>query len=60
MVVLDVGCGSGAITRDIADAVGPTGKVVGVDLNDQLLAMAANHARLRAKLTFELGDATAR
>src|SRR5207244_2921038 len=38
--VLDVGCGPGAITRGIADAVGPAGRVVGVDLHPQLIAEA--------------------
>ena len=37
MSVLDVGCGSGAITRGIADAVGPTGSVVGTDINLSLI-----------------------
>lgn len=29
--VLDIGCGTGAITKDIANSVGPTGYVVGID-----------------------------
>ncbi len=29
--VLDVGCGTGAISKDIAKLVGPTGKVIGID-----------------------------
>lgn len=29
--VLDIGCGTGAITKDIANRVGPTGHVVGID-----------------------------
>lgn len=40
MAVLDVGCGSGAITRGIADAVGPGGTVVGVDRDAGLIARA--------------------
>ncbi|PAW93445.1 methyltransferase [Mucilaginibacter sp. MD40] len=29
--VLDVGCGTGAISKDIARLIGPTGKVIGID-----------------------------
>lgn len=29
--VLDIGCGTGAITKDIASIVGPTGHVIGID-----------------------------
>jgi len=29
--VLDIGCGTGAITKDIAAIVGPTGSVIGID-----------------------------
>ena len=31
MIVLDVGCGTGAISKDIANIVGRTGRVVGID-----------------------------
>ena len=31
MQVLDVGCGTGAISKDIANAVGPSGSVIGID-----------------------------
>jgi SAM-dependent methyltransferase len=39
--VLDVGCGSGAVTRALARLVGPTGRVVGLDPSPGLLAVAA-------------------
>jgi len=38
--VLDVACGTGIVARIAADRVGPTGKVVGVDLNPGMLRVA--------------------
>jgi len=38
--VLDVGCGTGATTRDFADKVGPGGRVVGIDISQILLDRA--------------------
>jgi SAM-dependent methyltransferase len=38
MKVLDVGCGTGAITGGIADAVTPRGLAVGCDVSESLLA----------------------
>lgn len=56
--VLDVGCGTGAITPGIAKAVGPHGYVVGVDRDEVLLDLArAEHATV-PNLGFESGDAT--
>lgn len=40
MTVLDIGCGSGPITRDIAKAVGPTGTVIGLDASPHLIQKA--------------------
>ena len=39
--VLDVACGTGALTRLLAAAVGPTGSVVGLDVNAEMLSVAA-------------------
>ena len=38
--VLDVGCGAGATTRELAKRVGNRGQVVGVDIAPALLAVA--------------------
>lgn len=38
--VLDVACGTGALTLAVADRVGPSGAVVGLDLNPDMLAVA--------------------
>jgi SAM-dependent methyltransferase len=58
MAVLDVGCGTGAITRGIAEAVGPMGVVVGVDRDRGLLERARVHGAAVPNLLFEEGDAT--
>ena len=38
--VLDIACGTGVVTRLVAPQVGPTGYVVGLDLNPGMLARA--------------------
>jgi ubiquinone/menaquinone biosynthesis C-methylase UbiE len=38
--VLDVACGTGAVTRLVADQVGQSGSVAGLDLNPGMLAVA--------------------
>jgi tRNA A58 N-methylase Trm61 len=43
--VLDVGCGSGAVTREIARRVGSRGRVVGLDPSQELLAVARELAQ---------------
>jgi ubiquinone/menaquinone biosynthesis C-methylase UbiE len=52
--VLDAGCGTGILARIAADRVGPTGRVVGVDLSEGMLAVAR---RLRPDLEWRRGDA---
>jgi ubiquinone/menaquinone biosynthesis C-methylase UbiE len=58
--VLDVGCGSGAVTRDIARRVGERGLAVGLDPSSELLAVArglAERAGLGDRVEFREGDA---
>ncbi|WP_211092375.1 methyltransferase domain-containing protein [Chitinophaga eiseniae] len=47
MRVLDVGCGTGAISAGIAEMVGPTGAVVGIDSSPHLIAKGKDdHAHI--------------
>jgi ubiquinone/menaquinone biosynthesis C-methylase UbiE len=52
---LDIGCGPGGITGLLSSRVGPTGHVVGLDMNADFL----EHARATApsNVEFKLGDA---
>lgn len=56
---LDVGCGDGQVTLELARAVGPAGRAVGIDIDEQALAIAGRSAR-EAGLTAEFirADAT--
>jgi SAM-dependent methyltransferase len=45
MRVLDLGCGAGDVAMLAAEVVGPTGLVVGIDRNREVLALAAERAR---------------
>lgn len=42
---LDVGCGTGLITHQLANAVGPKGTVVGIDISEGMLAQARKERR---------------
>jgi SAM-dependent methyltransferase len=58
--VLDVGCGTGVVTRDAAQRVGPTGTVVGVDPSPTMLTVARELAErdgLHERIEFRVGDA---
>ncbi|MGW7435231.1 methyltransferase domain-containing protein [Streptomyces sp. NPDC054849] len=47
MSVLDVGCGPGTITADLAELVAPGGRVTAVDAAEDVLAQARAHAQER-------------
>ncbi len=53
--VLDVGCGTGTLSGQIAATVGPDGFVLGIDPLPLRIGLATS--RERDNLSFELGDA---
>lgn len=57
--VLDVGCGGGWTTRQIARRVGPGGTATGLDIAPMLVAEAARRAAAEGlqNIRFQLGDA---
>jgi len=59
MRVLDVGCGTGAITRGIAGAVAPRGCAVGIDQHPRFMAAARRAHADVPNLHFAVGDAYA-
>src|SRR5262245_34802458 len=52
---LDIGCGPGGITGLMSDLVGPSGRVVGLDMDEQHLEHARSTAP--ANVEFRRGDA---
>ncbi len=55
--VLDLGCGGGSTTLALADAVGPEGRVTGIDVSPDLVALARD--RLGGRANVELVEADA-
>ncbi len=56
--VLDVGCGNGAISLEAARAVGPGGRVTGLDLSAPMLGVAGRRAQEHGiDVDFVQGDA---
>ncbi len=54
---VDLGCGGGHVTMELARRVGPSGHVTGVDLDDALLGAARQEAAARGlnNVTFRVG-----
>jgi ubiquinone/menaquinone biosynthesis C-methylase UbiE len=56
--IVDVGCGSGAISIALAQKVGPSGHVLGIDISGPMLARARQIAPAGLPVDFVLADAT--
>jgi ubiquinone/menaquinone biosynthesis C-methylase UbiE len=58
MVCLDVGCGGGDVALDLADLVGPEGRVVGWDIDETKLGLARSEATEKGfgNVEFRLSD----
>ena len=57
--IVDVGCGCGATTFALAQKVGPTGHVTGIDVSAPMLARARHILPSGLPVDFVLADATA-
>jgi len=55
--VLDVGCGTGLLARDMAALVGPTGRVVGIDISAAMLTFAERRCADLPQVDLKLGTA---
>jgi ubiquinone/menaquinone biosynthesis C-methylase UbiE len=55
---IDIGCGCGATTAELARRVGPSGHVLGVDISAPMLGRARETAPANLPLEFALADAT--
>jgi ubiquinone/menaquinone biosynthesis C-methylase UbiE len=57
--VLDVACGTGIVSRNAAQRVGPLGHVTGIELNPTMLEVARHAATYFDQIEFVEGDALA-
>lgn len=55
---LDIGCGCGATSLDLAARVGPGGRVLGLDISQPMLDVARRRAAGLPHVAFLLGDAS--
>ena len=58
--VLDIGCGTGAALVPLAEAAGPEGKVFGIDIAEEMIAVSrrrADRAGLEDRIELVRGDA---
>ncbi len=57
--VLDIGCGTGAILGLVADAIGPMGMIVAVDISPKMVAVVRKRYLSRKMIRAEEGDVEA-
>jgi arsenite methyltransferase len=57
--VLDIGCGPGFLTADLAAGVGEDGSVLGIDQSESMISLASNRCQGAKQTRIELGDAIA-
>lgn len=57
--VLDIGCGRGAALVPLAEAAGPTGEVLGIDLAPRMVERTAHDLRHLRQVTVRVADASA-
>lgn len=60
-IVLDLCCGTGMITADLAERTGPTGRITGMDLSGEMLALARQRLmkrKLHERVELLQGDVT--
>ena len=57
--VVEIGCGGGALTREIATRVAPEGAALGLDISEELVVLATGRAAAEgiANVSFLAGDA---
>jgi ubiquinone/menaquinone biosynthesis C-methylase UbiE len=55
--VIDIGCGTGRALPPLRDAVGPLGRVIGLDLTPEMLASAQSKGRADRRCALVLSDA---
>jgi arsenite methyltransferase len=56
--VIDIGCGPGFLCESMAAVIGPTGRVVGIDVSEDLINFATKH-KCSESIEYRAGDARA-
>ena len=57
-VILDLGCGGGHLLKDLALAVGPEGKAIGIDQSEQQIHAAKDFCKGISNVELYVGSGT--